>query len=215
MVDRSIVVALGTVIIILVAGFVVAFTQISNLNSQITNLQNKVASQNAAINSLNSAIDSLNGTITSLQENVTELQSTANNVQLKNSSNYFSISNLGALCYTVGNNSAYNQTYYGSIVLICEDAFNFTPINGTATDVRIFVTGEVSSPVGDWMGIAIPNGTSTFSGELMSNPPIPSYRQSDGTYTMQVRITCDEADGYITLNFMAGVNLVSLGPVVT
>ena len=96
-------------------------------------------------------------------------------------------------------------------MLINDFAFNFTPIKGPAGDVRIFASGEFDTSNADWEGTVIPQGTSTYSGELMPASYIPSYRQSDGTYTMQVRIAAGEADGYITLNFTAGTNLFSLG----
>jgi hypothetical protein len=136
----------------------------------------------------------------------------ASKVPLQESSDYFSISNLGAICYTVGSNPAYNSTYYGPMVLIYDVAFNFTPVNGPAGDVRIFMSGNFNTEQADWEGTVIPQGTSTYSGELMPSAYIPSYRQSDGNYTMQVRIAADQADGEITLNFTAGINLVAAGP---
>jgi len=98
------------------------------------------------------------------------------------------------------------------MVLIYDVAFYFTPVGGPARDVRIFAAGDYD-PEGaaDWEGIVIPNGTTTFSTEIVPPYPIPSTLQSNGTYTMQIRIAAAQADGYITLNFKAGVNLGSLG----
>jgi hypothetical protein len=135
----------------------------------------------------------------------------ASKAPLQASSDYFSISDLGALCYTVGT-TPFNETYFGGRVLIYDVAFNFTPVMGPAGDVRIFMSGDFDTAKADWEGTVIPNGTSTYSGDLMPSSPIPSDRQTDGQYTMQVRIAADQADGYITLNFTAGVNLVSNGP---
>jgi hypothetical protein len=149
--------------------------------------------------------------LTSLLAYISWLHHPASKAPLQASSDYFGISDLGALCYTVGT-TPYNETYFGSMVLIYDLAFNFTPIMGPAGDVRIFMSGDFDTAKADWEGTVIPNGTSTYSGDLMPNSPIPSFRQTGGQYTMPVRIAADQADGDITLNFTAGVNLVSNGP---
>jgi heme/copper-type cytochrome/quinol oxidase subunit 2 len=125
--------------------------------------------------------------------------------QKPDSSTYFTISDLAALCRaTTSNTTAQNL---GASVRITQFAFNFTPVGGDATNVRIFASGNLDPLENNWEGETIPNGTSTFSGEMQPPYTIPSNRQSDGTYTLTIRIAAEEADGSVTLNFTAGENL--------
>jgi hypothetical protein len=125
--------------------------------------------------------------------------------QKPDSNAYFAISDLAGICrVTTSNATAQN---FGAAVLITQFAFNFTPVGGDATNVRIFAKGLLNPLENNWEGQTIPNGTSTFSGEMLPPYPIPSTRQSDGTYTLTIRIAAEEADGNITLHFTAGENL--------
>jgi heme/copper-type cytochrome/quinol oxidase subunit 2 len=125
--------------------------------------------------------------------------------QQHDSSTYFTISDLAGLCRaTTSNTTAQNL---GVTVMITQFAFNFTPVGGDATNVRIFASGNLDPLENNWEGETIRNGTSTFSGEMLPAYTIPSYRQSDGTYTLTIRIAAEEADGSVRLNFTAGENL--------
>lgn len=134
--------------------------------------------------------------------------------QLKDSSQYFAISNLAGL-YRATQSNASDQNP-GRMILITQFDFNFTPIGGDATDVRIFIN-QVDPATTSWEGITIPNGTSTLAsahtdlGVIMPLNSLPSYRQGDGTYTLKIRIVCEEADGYVTLRFTPGDNIFRSG----
>lgn len=119
--------------------------------------------------------------------------------QKVDSSTYFAISDLAGLFETRNQ----NQTTPGASALINQLGFSFTPIGGNATDVIIFMAGNSDPLNTDWEGITITNGTATPTGELTLPHSIPCARNSDGTYPLKVRIQCQEANGWVTLNFTA------------
>jgi hypothetical protein len=129
---------------------------------------------------------------------------------LKDSSTYFTISDLAGLYERRGNISDQSPP----MVLIKQFAFNFTPVGGDANDVRIFVPGFADPLKTDWEGILIPNGTSIHTGDIQPAYAIPSYRESDGTYTLTIRIAAKEADGNLMLNFTTTGPEQNLVPIV-
>lgn len=127
--------------------------------------------------------------------------------QLAESSKYFGISDLAGTSTSSFNVSAQPPP---KSVLVNDFAFNFTPVGGDAHDVVIFAEGLTDALQHDWEGLLIRNGTSTYSGEFQPKFAIPCSRQSDGTYTLKVRIQAREADGDVTLNFTLGENLFTI-----
>ena len=125
--------------------------------------------------------------------------------QLAESSKYFAISDLAGTSTTNFNISGTQPP--PKSVLVNDFAFNFTPVGGDAHDVIIFAEGLTDALQHDWEGLLIHNGTSTYSGEFQPKFAIPCSRQSDGTYTLKVRIQAREADGDVTLNFTLGESL--------
>jgi len=168
-------------------------TLLSQTQANNTNLQNQVASQNATITSLNSTVESQNATITSLEENVTELQSILNSLQSASTSasTYFAISGQGAFYNPSGSNT--------SMVLITQLGFYFTPIYGPADNLEMFIQGYYDPASVGWTHVA--KGNTTFSGDIFLPYAIPSFKQSDGTYTLNVTLECTEASGVIVLHF--------------
>jgi hypothetical protein len=130
--------------------------------------------------------------------------------QKQDSSTYFTISDLAGLCRATASNATDQNP--GASVLITQFDFTFTPVGGDATNVRIFVP-QVDPTTTSFEGKTILNGTSTDAsansgqGAIMPSYPLASYRQSDGTYTLKIRIAAEEADGSVTLNFTADENL--------
>jgi hypothetical protein len=94
-------------------------------------------------------------------------------------------------------------------ILITDFAFNFTPTGGDAHNLVIFTAG-MSDPT-EHAFQNVPNGTSTFSGEIVPQFGIQS-RLTGGQYPMNITINCDEAVGDITLIFIPGENLHAQGP---
>lgn len=117
---------------------------------------------------------------------------------LQDSSKYFAISGLAGLYRLQGSN---NLTK-----LITQFDFSFTPVGGDATDVRIIID-QVDTTLTSWEGTTIRNGTSTLAsantgqGDILPAHALPSTRQSDGTYTLTIRILADEAEGNVILHF--------------
>jgi hypothetical protein len=124
---------------------------------------------------------------------------------LKDSSTYFAISDLWGL-YRAGASNATSQNP-GAAILIYQFEFTFTPVGGNATNVRIFGSGFLDPLNNNWEGTTIANGTSTDSGTMTPQWPLRSIRQSDGTYTLTIRIAAEEADGNIILHFTPEDNL--------
>jgi hypothetical protein len=119
----------------------------------------------------------------------------------KDSSRYFIISDLaGVYRPLAGGNTT---------ILITDFAFNFTPVGGDAHNLVIFTTG-MSDPT-EHAFQYVPNGTSTFSGEILPQFGIQS-RLTVGQYPINITINCDEAVGDVTLIFIPGKNLHPLGP---
>jgi hypothetical protein len=119
----------------------------------------------------------------------------------KDSSKYFVISDLAGI---------YRPLAGGNITIAITDfAFNFTAVGGDAHNLVIFTAG-MSDPLEHTFQY-VPNGTSTFSGEILPQFGIQS-RLTAGQYPMNITINCDEAMGDITLIFIPGENLYSLGP---
>lgn len=108
------------------------------------------------------------------------------------------------------NGQTVNDSNPPSVVHISMFAFNFTPVGGDATNVRIFFPTGMQSPY-TWEGKVIPRGTSTYTEEIQPPYAMTSARQKDGTYALKLRIVAEEADGYVTLNFTAGENLFGTG----
>lgn len=125
------------------------------------------------------------------------------------SSVYFAISDLAGT-YQVSTGQTVNDSNPPSVVHISMFAFNFTPVGGDATNVRIFFPTGMQSPY-TWEGKVIPRGTSTYTEEIQPPYAMTSARQKDGTYALKLRIVAEEADGYVTLNFTAGENLFGTG----
>jgi hypothetical protein len=184
--------------------------QISSLNSQINQLQNSENSLQTTYNdyvsdhnytneqyqslsnqitSLNSIIASENATITSL------LQSMA--YPLPPASTYFAISGQAAIFLPIGSITNASDLPVGGTILIQQLAFNFTPIVGPATNIRIFIQGESQL----WWAMTIPQGNTAFTGILVPTTPIPSTRQSDGNFTFSITLLCDQASGTIIIQF--------------
>jgi hypothetical protein len=118
---------------------------------------------------------------------------------IEDSSVYFMISDLAGT-YTTNWSNATDQNP-GPMILIKLFGFTFTPVNGSATDVRMFMGGMEDPTQHNWEGTTIPNGTATPTGDIQPQFALPSYRQSDGTYTIVIRIVAREADGNVTLRF--------------
>lgn len=124
------------------------------------------------------------------------------------SSSYFVISDVAGTYLSHGKNST--DPNPGPSVRISTFGFQFTPIGGPATDVAIFAPGMTDTTQHWWAGITIPNGTSTYSGDIQPPNSLLSQRQDDGTYTLTIRINSLEADGNIVLTFTAGKNLFGI-----
>lgn len=104
----------------------------------------------------------------------------------KDSSKYFVFSDFGAIGRPRGNNSIFINQFW----------FNFTPVGGDAHYVVIFTEGN-TDPTQHAFD-EIPNGTSTYSGEINSNYGIVSSK-TEGGYAVKIRIRCTEADGWTTV----------------
>ena len=109
-------------------------------------------------------------------------------VAQKDSSKYFTFSEFGAEGSQMGPT---NLT-----IRILNLWFNFTPVGGDAHFVVIFTEGMTDSTQHTWDDI--PNGTSTYSGEIMSGKGMVVVK-ADGGYAVKVRIRCTEADGWTTI----------------
>lgn len=106
----------------------------------------------------------------------------------KDSSKYFTFSELGAYGHPSGTNNI--------TIVIKQLWFNFTPVEGDAHYVVIFTEGN-SDPTQNTFD-EISNGTSTYSGDIGSYFGIPASKTAGG-YAVKVRIRCTEADGWTTL----------------
>ena len=231
MVNRSAVVALVIVSIILVAGFAVLFTQISDLDSKITGLQNQMASQNTTITSLNSTIESQNATITSLNSTIesqnatiTSLNSTIQSQNTTITSLNSTIESQNATITSLLQATAYPLPPANTYFAISGQAAIFRPIGSITNASNLPVGGTVLieqlgfyftpiwGPATDirifiqgeseiWWTSIIPQGNTAFTGVLVPLAPIPSTRQSDGNFTFSITLLCDQASGTIVIQF--------------
>jgi len=125
------------------------------------------------------------------------------------SSSYFIISDVaGTYSYHGTKNST--DPNPGPSVRITTFGFQFTPIGGPATDVAIMLEGMDDPTNHYWAGITIPNGTSTYSGDIQPQYGLTTLRQDDGTYQLRVRMNSLQAEGYVVLTFIAGQNLFGI-----
>lgn len=116
-------------------------------------------------------------------------------VQIQPANTYFAITDQAALVR--GNFNASNPP---KTVFITQFGFYITPIGGNATELTIVTPGMTDATNTAWTDV-MPKGNTTFSGEIIPLDPIPSIRQSDGTYTMNTTFTCNEARGIVVLHF--------------
>jgi len=106
----------------------------------------------------------------------------------KNSSDYFAISGPAAIGRYISENN--------DSVLITRFGFYFTPIGGNATEVTLFIEGNALPT--DYFWQEIPNGTRTFSGEILLPFEILSEKEADW-YPVEIRIFSHEADGHLNV----------------
>jgi hypothetical protein len=105
----------------------------------------------------------------------------------KTADQYFSFSDVSALGEYVNNSTAQIK-----IKLLY---FNFTAIGGDAHHVAIF--GQGLADPGDYYYLKVANETSTLV-EMQFQFAVMSAKQEQG-YPIEIRIYCDEAEGYVTL----------------
>ena len=234
-------IALGIISIVLVAilgGVIAEYTlmtndknntistlnnQASQLNSTIANLQGQVASANSSISALTSELTNMTNKVTNLTSEVTNLTSEVTNLTSQlaaflpnDSSTYFAISDLAGTYLTIG--TAYNGSGSPPVsVLFNNLAFNWTPVGGDASNVRIFILG-ITYPEQTWWPNLTKNGTSTYTGTIELGSPVLIEKQDNGTYTFPILVDADQANGTITLNFnatMPGGNFIWVGQYVS
>jgi cell division protein FtsB len=232
---KGVLIALGIICVLLVgslAYFVVAdnsaqnnsYNNLENQNKQLqtwlngnetllnqtqtdnANLQNQVASLNSTINSLTSEVTNLTSEVANLTNQLAAFLPNA-------SSTYFAITNLTGTYLTAEN--VYNGS--GSppaSVLLNSLAFDWTPVRGDASDVRIFIAG-MTNPEQIWWVNPIKNGTSTYAGPInLESPVIIQKNSTDGTYDFPILMEADQANGTIILQFNAtrpGGNFIWIG----
>jgi hypothetical protein len=117
--------------------------------------------------------------------------------QVQAASTYFTISDQAALYRYNGGNT--NSSNLPATVLITQVGFSFTPIGGPADNLELLTTGNYDPTNIGWAHVA--KGNTTPTGDVLLPYAIPSTRQSDGTYTLNVTLWCDEARGIIVLHF--------------
>jgi hypothetical protein len=132
-------------------------------------------------------------------------KSNGNPVAVRPSSTYFRISDVAGTYRSTSTNVTNDNPPTG--VRINLFSFTFTPVKGDATNVRIFVAGMDDPQQHSYEGTTIPNGTATNVGDITPPYSLLAQRQSDGNYTLSVRITAKEADGNVVLRFQLGKTL--------
>jgi hypothetical protein len=136
------------------------------------------------------------------------------NTATPDANKYFAISNLGGI-YEVHTTS--NMTP-GSMVLLKQLAFSFTPVGGDAPDVRITLQGIADPAKTDWEGQTFVNGTSVNTGDILLRNSIPLYKDPDtGTYPLDVtfhwKFHSKDVAGNVELNFTAAELVPIYSPV--
>lgn len=218
-------IALGITCIVLVAilgGVMAEYTlMINDKNNTISNLTNQASQLNSTITNLQHQVASDNSTISALTTQVTNLTSEVTNLTSQlaaflpnDSSTYFAISDLVGTYLT--NGTAYNGSGSPPVsVLINSLAFNWTPVGGDASNVRVFMQG-LTYPEQTWWPNLTKNGTSTYTGTINLGSPVLIQRQADETYNFPITMKADQANGTITLHFnatMPGGNFIWMGQI--